>query len=425
MRKVRGAIAVLAAVSLSALGSPPVAARAAAPVVMLTGTSADITTSQFVDDTHTHDADTTDSDFFTFAHHLAPARVSGVEGTASAFANQAASVETPGQPPFPTGPLNDIAVSGTATAAATATGQLAAVPVAFAEGTADVQFTTSAPVAAFFNGTLITTNTTSVDECSHVTVDLIGPGTFDRSFSAFTGADCAHPGPHQRSFAETDTLPAGEWELKVEYEGDVDAAQPQQPKSVAASARALVNLSLFPPTARFSTTLSGSTAHFDATRSSAGTTGNHVTRWKWNFGDGRTATTTSPKTTHRYAAAPKHTPTYRVTLQVVDSGGSVSAPAHHAVLGTATTLAVTRTAAKIRASGSVHPGRPHRALAVTLSRRAHGTFHAVRTVHPKLTARSRYAASFSRPRPGTCRVLARYPGDATHLASQASRTVGC
>ncbi|HWD64295.1 MAG TPA: PKD domain-containing protein [Solirubrobacteraceae bacterium] len=69
------------------------------------------------------------------------------------------------------------------------------------------------------------------------------------------------------------------------------------------------------PTAAFRSTLSGATLHMNGSKSkdSDGT----VARYEWNFGDGRKATTSRPKTSHRYAKAGR----YRVTLTVVDNEG--------------------------------------------------------------------------------------------------------
>ncbi|MEO8672900.1 MAG: PKD domain-containing protein [Tahibacter sp.] len=70
-----------------------------------------------------------------------------------------------------------------------------------------------------------------------------------------------------------------------------------------------------PPTANFSSSTNGLTATF--TDSSTDSDGSIASR-SWNFGDGGTATTTSPS--HAYAAAG----TYNVALTVTDNGGASS-----------------------------------------------------------------------------------------------------
>ncbi len=55
--------------------------------------------------------------------------------------------------------------------------------------------------------------------------------------------------------------------------------------------------------------------------------GDSVVSWHWEFGDGTSATTTTPQTTHTYPAAG----TYTATLTVTDSRGATSAPFSKAV----------------------------------------------------------------------------------------------
>lgn len=80
-----------------------------------------------------------------------------------------------------------------------------------------------------------------------------------------------------------------------------------------------------PPTAAFSATFTGShTWSFDAAASTA-TTGQTVRSYQWTFGDGRTATTSTPSTTHIYADSSAHT----ASLVVVDSAGTASESVSH------------------------------------------------------------------------------------------------
>lgn len=409
----------VAAASFSVSDAVPASARVL-PAVQLTGTSADIDTFQFVNNTHERSTDKTDSDFFAFAAHRAPADVRGVQGSASAFVSQASTMETPGQPPFPTGPLNDIALVGTATSGSTATTNAEGTPVADSEGSLTVDFsTTVANVPVFFDGFLHTANSDGGDTCSQVTVDLTGP--LIRHFAAFTGA-CSASTPHQRGFAQSFSLPLGEYELSVDYESEVDN---DELTSMSASATVRLNMSFFPPTARFTTSLSGFAAHLNGTQSSAGTASRPLAKWQWSFGDGRTATTTKPKVTHIYPRSPSGAVVYTLTLRVIDSGGALSPPVSHTVSGTATTISVSKTSAKIVAAGTVRPDRPGHSVTVQLAKKQSGQFQPVATDHPELNARSRYSTAFTRPPAGRCRLTATYPGDTHHLASRATKTFSC
>jgi len=427
MRRLRNSgIAVAVATLCAAMTYPVVDAVAAAPpVVQLQSTSADLGTDQFVDSAHKTSTNKTGDGFLAFAEHRAPAKVHGTEGTASAFASMAATMETPGQPPLPTGPLNDIAVSGKSTAGATATGSGPAVPNSDSNGSLTVEFTVSGTtsVPVFFSGTLHTANTDAADSCSLVTVDLTS-ASFSRHFHVHTG-DCGVTNPHQLSFAESAMLPADDYDLTVDYSSEVDDTVPGEARAMSASATVLVNLSFFPPIARFSTSLSGFTGHFDGATSSPGTAGRPIARWRWHFGDGRTATTTTPRVAHTYPTSPHTAPVYTVTLQVVDSGGSVSPPISHHVLGTATSVGVSKTSTKVTAAGVVRPRRAGHAVTVALQRRSHGRFRTLATHHPHLSSSSRYSTHFSRPAAGTCRIVSTYPGDRSHLASRASKPFAC
>ena len=60
----------------------------------------------------------------------------------------------------------------------------------------------------------------------------------------------------------------------------------------------------------------GAATGFDASASVA--PGASIARYVWNFGDGTTATTTVPTTTHAYSTARRYT----VTLIVIDQAGT-------------------------------------------------------------------------------------------------------
>ncbi len=80
------------------------------------------------------------------------------------------------------------------------------------------------------------------------------------------------------------------------------------------------------PTAHFSflpkIPRAGQTVAFDGSGSSDGD-GDAISSYHWDFGDGLTQTTATPKTSHRYTRAGP----FSVTLAVVDSQGTPSAPA--------------------------------------------------------------------------------------------------
>lgn len=412
-------VAAVAAAAVSMPGAVP-AVAGVLPAVQLTGTSADINTFQFVNSTHQRSTDKSGSDFFTFTEHRAPAKVTGTQGSASAFVSQASGMETPGQPPFPTGPLNDIALTGTSTSAATSPNDAGGTPVADSAGTLTVDFsTTVANVPAFFDGTLHTANSDASDSCSQVTVDLTGPLT--RHFAAFTGA-CSAATPHQRSFAQSLSLPIGEYELSVDYESAVDD---NELTPMSASAKVLLNMSFFPPTARFTTTLSGFAAHLDGSASAPGTADRPLAKWEWNFGDGRTATSSTPTVAHAYPSSPSTARNYAVTLRVVDSGGALSPPVSRTVSGTATTISIGKTLTKITAAGGVQPGRSGHSVTVQLAKKHSSRFQPIATHRPQLNVHSRYATSFARPTAGSCKLTATYPGDTSHLASRATKTFNC
>src|SRR3954447_13190929 len=227
MRSLRCLIVVAMSVA-GGLAAPAAvqSAQAAAPVVTLTGDTADINLFQFVDDADQAEPDTSDTDFFAFAHSLFPAAEHGPSGTAKAFVSQASTMETPAQPPFPVSPLNDIALDGTSTSDATSTvNDASGVPVASSEGSLDVAFSTSEPVPVFFGGFLQTRNTDAASgSCSSVDVDLHNDTGFTRHFVASSPNGCGAPGATRQSgWGESPTLPAGDYQLVVDYSSEVDA----------------------------------------------------------------------------------------------------------------------------------------------------------------------------------------------------------
>ena len=93
--------------------------------------------------------------------------------------------------------------------------------------------------------------------------------------------------------------------------------------------------------------------------------------------------------------------------------------------GSTTTASLTKTRAAVRVRGRVTPAHPRKRVVVKLFRKRSGAFRLVATKRPILSATSRYSTSFKRLRPGTCRVTARFGGDADHRPSARSLTFRC
>jgi glucose/arabinose dehydrogenase len=82
------------------------------------------------------------------------------------------------------------------------------------------------------------------------------------------------------------------------------------------------------PVADFWQRPDGLAVTLDASASHDPDSGDSVASYRWNFGDGTSATTTTPRTTHTYPAAR----TYTATLTVTDTRGATSAPFSKSVL---------------------------------------------------------------------------------------------
>jgi Calx-beta domain len=100
-----------------------------------------------------------------------------------------------------------------------------------------------------------------------------------------------------------------------------------------------------------------------------------------------------------------------------------------------TRFAVTKAHGRIRVSGRLSPAHPNKRVVVTLSRRINGSWVKLGVKRPVLTGRSdvnhdgysdsRFVTQFNRPRPGTCRIVARFRGDASHSPSSATKRFAC
>jgi Calx-beta domain-containing protein len=89
----------------------------------------------------------------------------------------------------------------------------------------------------------------------------------------------------------------------------------------------------------------------------------------------------------------------------------------------------------IRVRGRLSPAHPGKRMVVTLFRRRNGAWARVAVRRPFLSGTadingdgftdSRFATRFPRPRPGLCRIVARFRGDTDHGPSQAAKSIRC
>jgi hypothetical protein len=102
---------------------------------------------------------------------------------------------------------------------------------------------------------------------------------------------------------------------------------------------------------------------------------------------------------------------------------------------TSTRFSTTKVKGQIRVRGRLSPPHPGKRMVVTLFRRKNGAWVHVLTRRPGLLGRadlngdgfgdSRYLTRFPRPRPGRCRIVARFRADSDHGASQVTRYLSC
>jgi hypothetical protein len=94
-----------------------------------------------------------------------------------------------------------------------------------------------------------------------------------------------------------------------------------------------------PPTASFTSSVSGLTASFTDT---SGDSDGSVVSWSWNFGDGATSTTRNPS--HAYATGG----TYTVTLTVADDDGATSTATGSVTVAAPSGISLTASGYKVR-----------------------------------------------------------------------------
>jgi hypothetical protein len=88
-------------------------------------------------------------------------------------------------------------------------------------------------------------------------------------------------------------------------------------------------------------------------------------------------------------------------------------------------LQITKSKNSIEATGAVTPNQATQQLMVTLLKKRGGDFAVLARQAPLLDAASTYRTSFARSSGGTCKVVARYPGDVSHLASETTQQFSC
>ena len=102
---------------------------------------------------------------------------------------------------------------------------------------------------------------------------------------------------------------------------------------------------------------------------------------------------------------------------------------------TRTRFTVSKANGRIRVRGLLTPAHPGKAMVVTLSRRKAGRWVRLAARRPQLIGRSdvngdgfrdsRFSTRFVRPRPGRCRIVARFRADKDHGSSQFARVIRC
>jgi len=79
----------------------------------------------------------------------------------------------------------------------------------------------------------------------------------------------------------------------------------------------------------------------------------------------------------------------------------------------------------ITASGELFTAHPGQTMTVTLSKLVGTTYQPVATTKPVLGTYGTYTTSFADPGADKCKIVAKFPGDADHLASQKAKTFAC
>jgi Calx-beta domain len=100
-----------------------------------------------------------------------------------------------------------------------------------------------------------------------------------------------------------------------------------------------------------------------------------------------------------------------------------------------TRFSTTKANGRIRVTGRLSPAHPNKRMVVTLQRRINGSWVRLGVRRPLLMNRSdvdhdgfsdsRFATRFPQPRPGTCRIVSKFRGDADHSPSSFTKVLAC
>ena len=186
------------------------------------------------------------------------------------------------------------------------------------------------------------------------------------------------------------------------------------------------------PTAALQATASGLTAQLNGSGSAATVGGRTVAKYIWDFGDGTSAETTQPTTSHTYATGGAKT----VTLRVEDSAGARSGPVQTQVttvapnppvtkVATRTTVSARLRRGKVRIRGTVRPKTATGRVRIRLLRKKGRKFVLFKKTSKPLR-NGAFSARMNGPRrTRRCKVIAIYPGDSRHKGSRRSKTFAC
>ncbi len=235
----RASVVVAATLAAACLAG---AAAPAGAVVRLDSSSAFVNAHEYVNPTLEVDEDFGDSDFITFGRTLTPGELQGPEGRSRSTAQLIASIIT-ADDTFPLEPIAGTSLSGRLTNfVRKANNGLASVPIAYSSGDYEASFEVTTPTRFQLAGAMTVRNTDPSD-CTEIVVHLGGPVT--RTFTLRGGLDCTTVQGRHRGFIVTDTLPVGSYELEVEYDTSIAAADPGDIRE--ASAAVDVSLAFNPP----------------------------------------------------------------------------------------------------------------------------------------------------------------------------------
>ena len=92
---------------------------------------------------------------------------------------------------------------------------------------------------------------------------------------------------------------------------------------------------------------------------------------------------------------------------------------------TSITLKMGKSPQSLEAKGAVIPAHPGKNVVVKLFKKLPGGFDLVKKKTDSTDMASRYSLTFNRPNANRCRFTARFPGDADHRPSTATKTFDC